>query len=167
VKNERKSLVQLFVPISLELLCFMLAGMVDTMMLSGVSNDAVGAVGTANTYISMFIVMFSVITSGMIAVMTQYIGAGREGVAYQARQIGLAFNILIAMVISAILFFGAEVILDTVGIAPKLREYGVIYLKIVGGTSVLNATVPIFSGTTIFIFFIFISPFKYCCKYTV
>lgn len=75
MKGERKSLVQLFVPISLELLCFMLAGMVDTMMLSAVNNDAVGAVGTANTYIGMFIIMFSVITSGMIAVMTQYIRA--------------------------------------------------------------------------------------------
>ena len=85
MKGERKSLVQLFVPISLELLCFMLAGMVDTMMLSAVNNDAVGAVGTANTYIGMFIIMFSVITSGMIAVMTQYIGAGREGVALANR----------------------------------------------------------------------------------
>lgn len=60
MNGERKSLVQLFVPISLELLCFMLAGMVDTMMLSAVNNDAVGAVGTANTYIGMFIKLMAV-----------------------------------------------------------------------------------------------------------
>lgn len=146
MKGERKSLVQLFVPISLELLCFMLAGMVDTMMLSAVNNDAVGAVGTANTYIGMFIIMFSVITSGMIAVMTQYIGAGREGVAYQARQIGLFFNIAISIVLSTVMFFGADWILEIVGIAPSLKEYAATYLKIVGGACVLNATVPIFSG---------------------
>ena len=53
----------------------MLSGMVDTLMLSSVSDQAVGAVGTANTYISVFIIMFGVISSGMVAVMTQNIGA--------------------------------------------------------------------------------------------
>ena len=81
MKGERKTLGQLFVPICLEILCFMLTGMVDTMMLSSVGDQAVGAVGTANTYIGIFIIMFSIISSGMIAVMTQYIGAGRKGIA--------------------------------------------------------------------------------------
>ena len=49
----------------------MLAGMIDTLMLSSVGDLAVGAIGTANTYIGMFIIMFSIISSGMIAVMTQ------------------------------------------------------------------------------------------------
>ena len=48
---QRKSLTQLFVPICFETLFYMLAGMVDTLMLSSVSDQAVGAVGTANTYI--------------------------------------------------------------------------------------------------------------------
>ena len=146
MKRERKSLVQLFVPISLELLCFMLAGMVDTMMLSSVNNEAVGAVGTANTYIGMFIIMFSVITTGMMAVMTQYIGAGREGVAHQARQVGLIFNLIIGVIISLILHFGAEWILDTMGIAALLKGYAMTYLKIVGGACVINAITPIFSS---------------------
>lgn len=146
MKPERRTLGQLFVPISLELLCFMLAGMIDTMMLSAVNNDAVGAVGTANTYIGMFIIMFSVITSGMTAVMTQYIGAGREGVAHRARQIGLAFNLAIGLILACVLFFGAEVILETMGIAPLLKEYAKTYLQIVGGTCVLNAMIPLFSN---------------------
>ena len=74
---ERKTLTQLSVPICLETLFYMLSGMVDTLMLSSVSDQAVGAVGTANTYIGVFIIMFGVISSGMIAVMSQNIGAGR------------------------------------------------------------------------------------------
>ena len=54
----------------------MLSGMVDTLMLSSVGDYAVGAVGTANSYIGMFIIMFSIISSGMMTVMTQNIGAG-------------------------------------------------------------------------------------------
>lgn len=124
----------------------MLAGMIDTVMLSAVNNDAVGAVGTANTYIGMFIIMFSVITSGMTAVMTQYIGAGREDVAHKARQIGLAFNLVIGAVLSCVLFFGAELILDTMGVAPLLRDYAKTYLQIVGGACILNAALPMFSN---------------------
>ena len=56
--TERKTLTQLAVPICLETLFYMLSGMVDTLMLSSVSDQAVGAVGTANTYISVFIIMF-------------------------------------------------------------------------------------------------------------
>ena len=84
---QRKTLTQLCIPICFETLFYMLSGMVDTLMLSSVSDQAVGAVGTANTYISVFIIMFGVISSGMVAVMTQNIGAGKPGIAYQARPV--------------------------------------------------------------------------------
>ena len=146
MEGERKTLGQLFVPICLETLCFMLTGMVDTIMLSSVGDQAVGAVGTANTYIGIFIIMFSVISSGMIAVMTQYIGAERKGVAYQARQLGLAFNAVIGVLLSVLLFFFSGNVLLVVGVADKLRGYASVYLKIVGGCCFLNAMIPIFSS---------------------
>lgn len=146
MEGERKSLRQLFVPICLETLCYMLAGMIDTMMLSSVGDQAVGAVGTANTYIGIFIIMFSIISSGMIAVMTQYIGAGRKGVAYQARQVGLAFNAAIGVILSAFLFFFSNRVLVLVGVAEQLLPYASTYLRIVGGGCILNAMIPIFSS---------------------
>ena len=71
--TERKTLTQLSVPICLETLFYMLSGMVDTLMLSSVSDQAVGAVGTANTYIGVFIIMFGVISSGS-GYVTKYRG---------------------------------------------------------------------------------------------
>lgn len=146
MEAKRKTLGQLFVPISLELLCFMLAGMLDTMMLSSVSDAAVGAVGTANTYMNMFIIMFNIISSGMIAVMTQYIGAGKEGIAYQARQLGAIFNAILGILLSAFLFFYSGSVLEVVGVAPLLMEHAKTYLQIVGGCCFLNALIPIFSS---------------------
>lgn len=146
MKTQQKSLGKLFVPICLEVMFYMLSGVVDTLMLSTVGDQAVGAVGTANTYIGMFIIMFSIISSGMIAVMTQYIGAERIGVAYQARQIGLVFNAVLGVGMSIMLFSCSEKILISVGIADSLMPYAVTYLKIVGGFSILNAVVPIFSS---------------------
>ena len=146
MEGERKTLTQLSVPICLETLFYMLSGMVDTLMLSSVSDQAVGAVGTANTYIGVFIVMFGVISSGMIAVMSQNIGAGRPGIAYQARQLGLMFNAFIGILMSVVLAIFSGRILKIVSIASALFEPAETYLKIVGGTCFLNALIPIFSS---------------------
>lgn len=143
---ERKTLAQLSVPICLETLFYMLSGMVDTLMLSSVSDQAVGAVGTANTYIGVFIVMFGIISSGMVAVMSQNIGAGRPGIAYQARQLGMIFNAVIGILMSAVLAVFSGGILRMVSIAPALFEPAETYLKIVGDTCFLNALIPIFSS---------------------
>lgn len=124
----------------------MLAGAVDTLMLSSVGDQAVGAVGTANTYIGVFIIMFSVISSGMVAVMTQYIGAGRPGVAHQALKLGLTFNLIFGVLISGLLSLGAETILRTVGIAEGLLEPARTYLQVVGAFCICNALTPIFSS---------------------
>jgi putative MATE family efflux protein len=129
-----------------EILFMMLTGTVDTLMLSTEGDQAVGAVGTANTYISLFIIMFSIISSGMMAVMTQYIGANRPGVAKKALKLGLLFNTVIGVVITAILYFGAGAILNAVGIARDLEEPARIYLQTVGLFSLCNALTPIVSS---------------------
>lgn len=146
METQRKTLGQLFVPICFETLFYMLAGMIDTLMLSSVSDQAVGAVGTANTYISMFIIMFSIISSGMIAVMTQNIGAGKPGVAYQAKQIGTLFNAVLGILLGLFFLVFSGTILEIVGIAEALKEPAMIYLRIVGGSCLLNALIPVFAG---------------------
>ena len=106
--KKKYGVLPLFFPIFMELLFSMLTGAVDTLMLATEGDQAVGAVGTANTYIGVFLILFSVLSSGMMAVMTQYIGANRPGVARQALRLGLLFNMSIGLVISAVLFFFAS-----------------------------------------------------------
>lgn len=143
---QRKTLKQLFIPITIELLCFMLAGIIDTLMISSVSDQAVGAVGTANTYLSVFVISFSIISSGVIAVMTQFIGAGKKGIAYQARQIGLVFNLCIGVALSIFLLFFSKNVLEIVGIASNLKGYATTYMQIVGGGCFAMAIIPIFGS---------------------
>lgn len=144
--TQQKKLHQLFFPIFFEILFMMLTGAVDTLMLSSVGDQAVGAVGTANTYIGIFIIMFSIISSGVMAVMTQYIGAERPGVARLAMKLGLSFNAVVGIFLTVLLTFGAEIILKTVGIAAQLLEPAKIYLQVVGAFCLCNALTPIFSG---------------------
>lgn len=143
---NRKGLGELFVPIALETVFMMLTGTADTMMLSAVSNTAVGAVGTANSYINIFIIMLGIISSGMVAVTAQYIGAGRLRVAGQALRLGLLFNAIVGCCISAVLYFGYSKILTFAGVAPGLFDSAALYLKIVGGCCILNALISVFSS---------------------
>ena len=146
MSSERKKIHQLFFPIFFEILCSILVGAVDTLMLSSEGDQAVGAVGTANTYISVFVIMFSIITAGMVAVMTQYIGANRPGVARQALRLGLGFNLTVGVVITGILVGLAGPILEAVGIASQLLPMAKTYLQTVGAFCICNALIPIFSS---------------------
>lgn len=146
MEKTQKTLGQLALPICFELLLLMLTGTIDTLMLSSVGDQAVAAVGTANTYISMFILMFSVISSGMMAVMTQNIGANKPGVAYQACKLGSILNAAFGIVLGVLLFTKAKTILELVGIASALKEPAAIYLSLVGGSCIFNAVIPIYSG---------------------
>ena len=144
--DKKPPLLRLFFPIFLELLFTMLTGVVDTLMLSSVGDHAVGAVGTANSYINVFLVMFTIISSGMLAVMTQYIGADRPDVAGQTLRLGLLINLAVGLLVAALLCLYAQPILRAVGIAEDLEEPAKVYMQTVGLFSVCSALIPIFSS---------------------
>lgn len=143
---KENQLNELFWPIFFELLFLMLAGTIDTLMLSSISDSSVGAVGTANTYLSIFIIMFSIISTGMVAVITQYIGAGQTYIANKVKVIGILLNGFIGTFLSIILCLFSNQILTAVGIAPSLIKHASIYMTIVGGASVITALIPIYSN---------------------
>lgn len=146
VNGKDQKLFTLFLPIFAETFLLMLSGMVDTLMLSSVSDEAVGAVGTSNSYLGIFFILFAIISSGLIAVMTQYIGAGKKGIAYQARRLALILNGALGLVLSLLLGFLAEYIINWLGVAAALRTYAITYLRIVGAGCLLNAVTPVFSS---------------------
>lgn len=143
---KNKSLINLFWPIFFETLFLMLAGSVDTLMLSSLNDNAVGAVGTANTYLSLFIIMFSIISTGMVAVMTQYIGAGLPYIAKRAKNLGIVLNGSLGIILSLTLGVLSKEILITIGVAKSILEYATVYMTIVGGASIITALIPIYSN---------------------
>lgn len=144
--DKKIRLIPLFLPMFLEMLFTMLAGMVDTFMLATEGDQAVGAVGTASSYISVFLTMFTIVSSGMLAVMTQYIGAKRPGVAQQTLRLGMMVNLGVGLGVMVLLCFCAEPILDAIGIARDLREWAAVYMRTVGVFSVCSALIPIYSS---------------------
>jgi len=144
--DKKMRLMPLFLPIFLELVFTMLAGVVDTLMLTAEGDVAVGAVGTANSYINVFLVLLTIISSGMLAVMTQYIGAKRPGVAQQTLRLGLAVNVGAGLFVTVLLCFFADPILAVVGIADDLREPAKVYMQTVGAFCICSALIPVYSS---------------------
>ena len=140
-----KKLLPLFIPIFLETFFLMLAGMVDTLMLAHLGDAKVGAVGTANSYLNAFFIFFGVISSGLIAVMTQYIGNGKKGVAVQSRRVAILINGAIGLALALTLGLAGGPILDALGASEALRADAAIYLRIVGAGCILDALIPVFS----------------------
>ena len=128
--KRKNSLIRLFIPIYFETLLLMAAGIVDTLMLSSVP-DGVGAAGTANTYIGMFFILLNVISCGMMAVITQNIGAGKPGIAYQARQIALILNAIVGFLLAGFLILLAKPVLQWLSTSPALLPLAANYMRIV------------------------------------
>lgn len=144
--DNRYSLRRLFGPLFFETFFMMVAGTIDTLMLSSVGDLAVGAVGTANTYLNLLIVMFNITSTGMVAVMTQYIGADRQRTAAKTRRIGILFNAVLGTIISLLMLFGAPAFLRMMGSSERIAIPASLYMRIVGGGSLTFALVPIFAG---------------------
>ena len=141
--KKQKTFFQLFIPIFIELVFSVLIGFVDTFMLSAIGDKQVGAVGTANSFISIFVISFNIISSGMMAVMTQYIGAKKEHIAQKALSIGLSINLVLGIIISCLFIFFTPQILTMMKIAPGLKEDAIIYTRLIGGTSLIMAITPL------------------------
>ena len=146
LKGNNQKLFLLFIPIFIETFLLMLTGMVDSFMVSRISDDAVGAIGTANSYFNMLFLVFAVISNGLLSVMSQYIGAGKKGVAFQARQLAIIFNFALGIGFSLFFGFGAKWMVEALGVSEALRRDTAIYLRIVGVGCILDALIPVFSN---------------------
>lgn len=143
---QRKSYRQLLIPIMIELILTVLIGSIDTFMLSAVGDDLVGAVGTANSYSYLITILFSVISGGLAAVMSQYIGAKYESSANRAHFLALIINIIFGLILSVSMFFGTSALLQALDVASNIIEYSTKYLWIIGSFLFIDALTPIFSA---------------------
>ena len=131
--SDRRQLFSLTWPIFCEAILFSIIGSVDTLMLSGYSDNAVGAVGIANQILSLFQVISNIITAGTGILCAQYIGAGRSTKEKQPLILGaLLVNGLLGVLFSAFIGAGAGSLLNLMNIAPEQYDFGKDYLSIVG-----------------------------------
>jgi putative MATE family efflux protein len=139
-------LFQLTWPIFLELLLFMLMGTSDTLMLSGVSDEAVSAVGVVNQYVFICILIMEVIGNGAAIVVAQYLGARRLQEAARISALAISLNLGLGVIVSAGLLVFGDSILGGMNLQGPVLAHAKTYLHLVGGFLFLQALINVFSG---------------------
>lgn len=134
-KIDRGSLpmLALTVPIFFESLFRMLVSSVDTVMLSSYSQEAVAAVGMTAQFIFFIQILFNVICIGVTIVLAQYIGANRESELKQVAQASTVMIVIFSVVMTLVVIFGAEPLLNTYTLDDSVRKHAHEYLVILGG----------------------------------
>ncbi|MET0404573.1 MAG: MATE family efflux transporter [Cystobacter sp.] len=133
-------------PIFLEFLLFMLMGASDTLMLSGVSDEAVSAVGVVNQYTALCILIMSVLSHGASIVVSQYIGARKNHEAARISALAITINLMLGIVVSAILLLLGDFILSRMNLQGPVLELARTYMRIAGGLIFLQALINVIAA---------------------
>lgn len=132
-------LIALAWPIFIEQALHILTGVVDTFMVSHVSDDAVAALGSAWQIVVLFLIVFSFFSIGASVVITHHLGANdREG-ADRIAATAVGTNTWIGLVVSLAVWFFAEPMLRLMQLSEPLLVHAVPFLHWMGGTLFLEA----------------------------
>lgn len=128
-------------PIFLELFLFTLIGITDTFMLSGVSDQAVSAVGAANQFLFIAILVLEVVGNGASIVVAQYIGSKKMHDAAKVGAIAVTLNLMIGILISVGFVLYGNALLRSVNLQGEILAMAQSYTAIVGGGLFLQAII--------------------------
>ena len=127
---SRQALISLTIPIILEAVLSIMAGTVDTVMVSGLGEASVSAVSLVDSIAIILVYFFAAMTYGGVVVTAQYIGRGdTENANKSGRQL-----FYLSVFVSIILSFGIMPFMSAVidfiypGLEPIVFEYAKTYL---------------------------------------
>ena len=137
--DSKTSLFKLTWPIFIELVLQMLVNNMDQLMVSGISENAVAAVGNANQIMNVLLLIFSVITMATIILVSQYLGANDKEKVAEIYSVAVFTNVFFSLVISIILLFFNKPIFKFMKLPSELFGDASIYISIIGGGVFLQA----------------------------
>lgn len=126
-------MITITLPILMETFFRMLVASIDTVMLSGYSQEAVAGVGLMAQYVFFIHILFLVICTGTSIVLAQYLGAGRQKESTDVTQASVVMISIIALFLTILVLSIARPVLSLYQVEPQVREYAIRYLMIFGG----------------------------------
>lgn len=131
-------LFRLTAPIALQNLITFSLGLIDTFMVSRLSNEAMAAVTTANVPVFLLISIVFGVQSGVGILISQY--WGKKDMENISRAMGVAayLGVGIAAVIGVVLYRWPVAIMDLLSNNHELSVLGAPYLRLIGFSYVFN-----------------------------
>ncbi len=137
--RKENSVMGLTWPIFIELLLQMLVGNADQAMVGGVDPNGVGAIGNANQVTNLLILVFSVICTASMILISQYIGAKDTRSVNQTYTVSVFVNLIFGLAVSLVLIFLCAPIFRLMGVHEEIFEKTCTYMRIVGAGMVFQA----------------------------
>ena len=133
------SVFRLAWPIFVQALLAMFLGYADTLMLSGYNQTAVGAIGNANQILGFLTLAFTIISSASGVVVAQYLGAGQKDKINQIYTVCIAFNLVLSLGISLLVFVGSDLLMTLLHTPAEMMDDARQYMRIVGAFAFFQA----------------------------
>ena len=143
---RKYNLLALAWPIFIEQLLHMSTGVVDTFMVSHISDDAVAALGSANQVIVLFVVLFGIVGIGTSVVVTHHLGGKDRAGADSLASTAIGVNTWFGLLASVLVYLLAQPLLTLIQLSPALQEYALPFLQIMGATLFLEAMIQAISA---------------------
>jgi putative MATE family efflux protein len=132
--NQRRVLT-LALPIMGENLLQTTVGVVDTLLVSRLGDDAIAGVGVGAEITFFTLAILSAVSIGATVLVSQAVGAGDRDRANRFARQAISWGLTIAVPLSLLLFLLAPTIIGLFGTESDVRHLAIDYFEVIGATS--------------------------------
>ena len=132
MKMKGNNILKLSWPIFVELLLQMLVGNADQIMVGWRDPNGVGAIGNANQITNLLLLVFSVVCTAAMILISQYIGAKDTKRVNQTYTVALLMNLVFGLLVNAVLVLGCGPIFRLMGVHVLIFEETCLYMRLIG-----------------------------------
>jgi len=138
-KDEaNKEVIKLAAPALAEQVMMSLIGMADMIMVSRIGPAAIAAVGLTNQPMMFAMAIFMALNVGTTAVVARHVGANESDLANETARQSLILVGILGVIVSLVMFLGAEWVLSFMGAQADTMVYAVPYFRIVSVSMLFN-----------------------------
>lgn len=140
------SLFHLTWPIFLEMVLQIMVGSVDQLMMSQFSQVGVTAIGNANQIVTFVLLLFNIVSSAALILISQYLGAGREKKAVQFYSLSLFLNGGASFLLSVVFILTARPLFTAMRVPQEALADCILYFRIIAVSFFVQALFVTFSA---------------------
>lgn len=130
-KEINQKILSMILPITVESILQMIAGIVSMGMVGRIDALAVGALGISIRITQIVWALFKGIATGATVFVAQYYGAGERQKMLKVIQQTLLSTIVVVTVLTAVIYIKAPALLSIFGSGEQLLQQSIIYLRTV------------------------------------
>lgn len=142
----KKRILALAIPATIENVLQVLVGFLDTFIISRLGLLIVSAVGLANTYINLFIAIFTAIGIGASSMISRMFGAKRLDDAQKEANQSVSIALLVGLIFSVITGVFSTQLMNLLTRDTDTVNQASLFLRIVGGGSVFISLSIVFGS---------------------